>query len=209
MKICKKINLSLISAFLMLSMGACSQSPAVPVQTTNTTNTEETVSPVAEPEPEPEPSPEEILPVTVEILGKEYEESTTFIDLSDMHPEDITEVSEKMTQLPELSEVNLMVEGNEPLLSLPAVVVLKEEHPNVHFIYEFDMYEQGSCKIPLKMSSSALVLSVAKAKCLSPCKSCLLNIPNILIVGFILEYKINSTEDGWSNLSIFSVINIT
>ena len=142
MRIYRKINLSLLTAFLLLTMGACSQVTNQPVQTSNTANTEETAAPVADPEPEPEPAPEEILPVTVEILGKEYEESTTFLDLSDMHPEDITEVSEKMTQLPELSEVNLMVEGNEPLLSLPAVVVLKEEHPNVHFIYEFDMYEQ-------------------------------------------------------------------
>ena len=142
MRIYRKINLSLLTAFLLLTMGACSQVTNQPVQTSNTANTEEAAAPVADPEPEPEPAPEEILPVTVEILGKEYEESTTFLDLSDMHPEDITEVSEKMTQLPELSEVNLMVEGNEPLLSLPAVVVLKEEHPNVHFIYEFDMYEQ-------------------------------------------------------------------
>ncbi len=142
MRIYKEINLSLITAFLVLSLGACSQAPAAPVQTTDTANTETALSPAAEPSPEPVPEPEETLPASVEILGKEYEESVTYLDLSDMHPEDIPEVSEKMSELPGLTEVNLISEGSEPLLSLPAVYVLKESHPDVHFIYEFDLYDQ-------------------------------------------------------------------
>ncbi|MBP5554883.1 MAG: hypothetical protein J6X94_08430 [Lachnospiraceae bacterium] len=146
MRIYKKINLSLITAFLTIFMGACSQTSASPVQTVNTEVASESPAPTADPSPgtesEPESEPEEILPVTVEILGKEYEENVTYLDLSDMHPEDISEVSEKMAELPYLSEVNLMPEGGESLLSLPAVFVLKEAHPDVHFIYEFDMYEQ-------------------------------------------------------------------
>ena len=142
MRIYKKINYSLITAFLMLAMGACSQVSDQPVHVSNTENTAEAESPAPEPEPEAEPEPEEVLPETIEILGKEYELSVSYLDLSDMHPEDIAEVSEKMAELPELSEVNLISEGSEPLLTLPAVCVLKDAFPDVHFIYEFDMYEQ-------------------------------------------------------------------
>ncbi len=140
----KKIKLFLVTASVILTFCACSQELLTPATPANTGNTEETPSPSVDPEPVEKPSaePEEILPVTIEILGKEYEESVTYLDLSDMHPEDIAEVSEKMAELPDLSEVNLISEGSEPLLTLPAVCILKEAHPDVHFIYEFDMYEQ-------------------------------------------------------------------
>ena len=146
MNVFKKFTLSLITIILLLNLCACSaagsqvqsESPVVsqpPAQ-------ESTVSPEPEETPEPEPEPEEILPVTIEILGKEYDENETFLDLSDMHPEDIAEISGKMAEMPQLSEVNLMPEDGEPLLSLPAVCTLKEALPGVHFDYGFDLYEQ-------------------------------------------------------------------
>ncbi len=142
----KKITLSLITAVYIMSFCACSQVSGSPTPAPDPVVSVENTAENAAPEPEetqsPEPKPEEILPVTVEILGKEYDENETFLDLSDMHPEDIAEISAKMAELPELAEVNLIPEGSDPLLSLQAVCVLKESFPDVHFIYEFDMFEQ-------------------------------------------------------------------
>lgn len=148
MNVLKKFTLSLITIILLLTLCACSAAdsqtqsdrPAVsqaPVP-------ENSVSPEneEEPEPEPESAAEEILPATIEILGKEYDENETFLDLSDMHPEDIAEITGKMAEMPQLSEVNLMPEDGEPLLSLTAVYTLKEALPGIHFDYGFDLYEQ-------------------------------------------------------------------
>lgn len=142
----KKIKLSMLAASVILAFCACSQAPQSPATQTNTGNTAETPVSTQEPapisEPEPSPEPEEILPQTVEILGKEYDLSETYLDLSDMTPEDITEVIGIISEMPELSEVNLMPGEDEPSLSFEAVTVLKEALPDVHFIYEFDLYDQ-------------------------------------------------------------------
>jgi len=148
MNVLKKFTLSLITIILLLTLCACSAAdsqtqsdrPAVsqaPVP-------ENSVSPENEEEPEPEPESAvgEILPATIEILGKEYDENETFLDLSDMHPEDIAEITGKMAEMPQLSEVNLMPGDGEPLLSLTAVYTLKEALPGIHFDYGFDLYEQ-------------------------------------------------------------------
>ncbi len=142
----KKIKTVLIEASVILTLCACSQTPASPVTPANTGNTETETVPSPDPEPvetpEPEPEPEEILPQTVDILGKEYDLYETYLDLSDMTPEDISEVTGIISEMPELSEINLMPGEDEPSLSPEAVAVLKEALPDVHFIYEFDLYDQ-------------------------------------------------------------------
>ncbi|MBR7089091.1 MAG: hypothetical protein IKI46_01185 [Lachnospiraceae bacterium] len=143
----RKSSLLLINAAIWLSLCGCSQVSEVQNPVANTENVSENTSPATEAEsepalPDPEPEPEEILPVTVTILGKEYDQSETALDLSDMAPEDISEVSGLITGMPELKEVNLMPAEGEPLLSLEAVATLKETVPDVHFVYEFDMFEQ-------------------------------------------------------------------
>ncbi len=146
MNVLKKFTLSLNAAILILSLCACSQSSDSQITNENAVSTEESTAPTADSLPEEVPEsgsePEEALPQTVEILGKEYDLSESYLDLSDMTPEDISEVSGILAEMPELREVNLVPPAGEPQLSLAAVSVLKESHPNVHFIYEFDMYEQ-------------------------------------------------------------------
>ncbi|MBP5763264.1 MAG: hypothetical protein J6W48_09855, partial [Lachnospiraceae bacterium] len=143
----RKSSLLLINAAILLSVCGCSQVSEVQNPVANTENITENTDNITEntdtateqePEPEPEPEPEEILPVTVTILGKEYDQAETFLDLSDMTPEDIAEVSTQIAGMPELKEVDLM----PALLSLEAVSKLKEAAPDVHFMYEFDMFEQ-------------------------------------------------------------------
>ncbi|MBO7363466.1 MAG: hypothetical protein J6U41_08715, partial [Lachnospiraceae bacterium] len=147
----RKSSLLLINAAILLSVCGCSQVSEVQNPVANTENITENTDNITEntdtateqePEPEPEPEPEEILPVTVTILGKEYDQAETFLDLSDMTPEDIAEVSTQIAGMPELEEVDLMPEEGEALLSLEAVSALKETVPDVHFVYEFDMFEQ-------------------------------------------------------------------
>ncbi len=142
----RKSSLLLINAVIMLSVCGCSQTSEVHNPVTNAENTAPVTQPEPEPEiieePEPEPEPEEILPVTVTILGKEYDQTETTLDLSDMTPEDIEEVSGIIADMPELKEINLMSAEGEALLSLEAVSALKEAVPDVHFVYEFDMFEQ-------------------------------------------------------------------
>ena len=143
----RKSSLLLINAAIWLSLCGCSQVSEVQNPVANTENVSENTSPATEAEsepalPDPEPEPEEILPVTVTILGKEYDQNEPTLDLSDMAPEDIAEVSGLIAGMPELKEVNLMPAEGEPLLSLEAVATLKETVPDVHFVYEFDMFEQ-------------------------------------------------------------------
>ena len=142
----RKTTLSFITAALILSISGCSQTSGSLTGTENTENTAEIPTPAEQtevtPEPEPEPEPEVIIPETVSILGKEYNIDETSLDLSDMAPEDITEVSGIIADMPELEEVSLMPSEGEPLLSLEAVSALKEAAPDVHFVYEFDMFDQ-------------------------------------------------------------------
>ena len=140
----RKSSILLINAVIMLSVCGCSQTSEVQTPVTDTENTAPVTQQEPEPEivTEPEPEPEEILPVTVTILGKEYDQTETYLDLSDMTPEDIAEVSGIIADMPELREINLMPEEGEALLSLEAVSVLKEAAPDVHFVYEFDMFDR-------------------------------------------------------------------
>ena len=142
----RKSALSLLTAAFILSVSGCSQTSDSQISPSGTDNTLETPAPDTQTqvpaEPEPEPEPEVIVPETVSILGKEYNFDETTLDLSDMSPEDIAEVSGIISEMTELEEVSLMPSEGEPLLSLEAVSALKEAAPDVHFVYEFDMYDQ-------------------------------------------------------------------
>ena len=131
---------------LVILLCACSQTQGTPAGDTNTGNVSENQAVPTQPEvpaePEPEPEPEVIVPETVTILGKEYNIDETTLDLSDMAPEDIAEVSGILAEMPDLEEVGLMPSEGDPLLSLEAVCALKEAVPDVHFVYEFDMYDR-------------------------------------------------------------------
>lgn len=147
MRTIRKKTISLVTAALLLSVCGCSQASEVHSPVENTENIIENEDDITDntdtaTEQEPEPEPEEILPVTVTILGKEYDQNETTLDLSDMAPEDIAEVSGLIAGMPKLKEVNLMPAEGEALLSLEAVSALKEAVPDVHFVYEFDMFEQ-------------------------------------------------------------------
>ena len=146
MNVFKKITRLLITASVILTLSACSEAPASSASQSNPQSSPENAATVTSSDPvqtpESSPEPEETLPQTVEILGKEYDLSENYLDLSDMHPEDIAEISAKMAELPDLAEVNLIPEEGDALLTLPAVCVLKEALPDVHFIYEFDLYVQ-------------------------------------------------------------------
>ena len=122
-------------------------------------------------ENEPEVIQEEE-PITVSILGTEYDLNTEMLDLSGMTSADVAAVAEAIKELPELKTVNLIPINNnefdeaeevteemtneateteaepEPIeedssLLLSDVFILKEAAPGVHFIYEFDMF--GTC----------------------------------------------------------------
>lgn len=83
---------------------------------------------------------EEEEPKTVLILGNEYHLDTETLDLSGMTSEDVAAVAEAIAELPELKSVNLMPEEEGTSLLLSDVVTLKEAAPDVHFVYEFDLF---------------------------------------------------------------------
>ena len=94
---------------------------------------------------EPEKSEPEIIqeeePKTVEILGTEYDLNVETLDLSSITTEDVANVADSISGLSELKIVNLMSEEGESLLPLPYVATLKQAAPEVHFVYEFDLYD--------------------------------------------------------------------
>lgn len=76
---------------------------------------------------------------TVEILGKEYDSTTTVLDLSEMKSVDVEAVAPKLALLPQLSEVQLMGVNGSYLL-VQDVQTLKAAAPEVTFHYTFDFY---------------------------------------------------------------------
>ena len=76
---------------------------------------------------------------TVEILGKEYDGTTTRLDLSDMKSIDVEAVAAKLPLLPNLEEVELMGASGSYLL-VTDVQKLKAAAPEVSFRYSFDFY---------------------------------------------------------------------
>lgn len=84
--------------------------------------------------------PDISLSFTVEILGNEYDDKTTVLDLSGMTAGDVETVGEKLAMLPALSEVQLMGSSNMSQLTLADVQKLNLAAPNVIFHYAFDFY---------------------------------------------------------------------
>ena len=89
---------------------------------------------VIETPPEPEP------PKTVTILGKEHELTEKYLDLSTMTADDISSVSEALTQMSDLAEINFLNEEGVTELTLPDVAALREAAPDAHFDYVFDLF---------------------------------------------------------------------
>ena len=83
--------------------------------------------------------PEISISTTVMILGKEYDGSTTVLDLSSMKSSDVEEVGARLALLPSVSEVQLM--GSSPSqLTLEDVQQLNLAAPEIAFHYSFDFY---------------------------------------------------------------------
>ncbi|MDO5546584.1 MAG: hypothetical protein Q4F81_12360 [Eubacteriales bacterium] len=84
--------------------------------------------------------PEIAFSFTVELLGQEYGEDTTELDLSAMTPEQVDEIAGKLPMLPALEKITLTdAEGNS---SLPKedVKTLQEAVPGVIIDYSFDFF---------------------------------------------------------------------
>lgn len=77
---------------------------------------------------------------TVEILGREYDDKTTMLDLSEMKSSDIDQVCPKLGLLPALSEVQLLNAAGTSSLTLKDVQKLNAAAPKVSFRYAFDFY---------------------------------------------------------------------
>lgn len=84
--------------------------------------------------------PELAVTYTVEILGKEYDDQTTLLDLSAMQSADVEKVYPKLAMLPALKEVQLLNAAGTSSLTLKDVQKLKEAAPEVAFRYAFDFY---------------------------------------------------------------------
>ena len=84
--------------------------------------------------------PEIMVTYTVEILGKEYDESTTELDLSAMISEEVPEVCKKLPMLPCLSTVELSEQDDISHISKEDVQVLMSTIPQAVFHYSFDFY---------------------------------------------------------------------
>ena len=84
--------------------------------------------------------PEVTVSTTVMILGKEYDSSTTVLDLSSMNSGDVEEVGAKLALLPSVGEVQLMSSSSTTQLTLEDVQKLNLAAPEVAFHYNFDFY---------------------------------------------------------------------
>lgn len=77
---------------------------------------------------------------TVEILGKEYDNQITELDLRELTPDNVAQVVEKLSWLPNVTYVDLVKEDGTSDLSLEDVKVLKAALPEASFNYAFDFY---------------------------------------------------------------------
>ena len=84
--------------------------------------------------------PEVSILATAEIFGREYDATTTELDLSAMTDEDAEEVAQQLSRLPNLTYVNLNTESGLGTLSKEGVKLLMEAAPNVVFDYAFDFF---------------------------------------------------------------------
>jgi len=77
---------------------------------------------------------------TVEILGREYDNRVTELDLRDLVPEQVAEVAEKLPMLPNVKTVELTREDGTSDLSKEDVLTLKAALPQASFHYTFGFY---------------------------------------------------------------------
>lgn len=89
-----------------------------------------------------EAHPEVSILCTAEILGTEYDATTTQLDLSDLTDEDAPEVATQLSRLSNLTSVNLNGEDGMGTLSKDSVKLLMDAAPNVVFDYAFDFFGQ-------------------------------------------------------------------
>lgn len=101
----------------------------------------ETVSENTRPEPTVEPEPDPV-PPTVFIHGTEYDRNTAYLDLSDCAPEEIPEIAETISEMPEFETIRLMTDEGGSQLSLEDVALLTAAAPEADFIYSFEFYEK-------------------------------------------------------------------
>lgn len=77
---------------------------------------------------------------TVEILGQEYDNQVTELDLSGLKSEGLEEVVGKLAMLPNVTQVELTREDGTSNLSKEEVLTLKAALPEATFHYVFDFY---------------------------------------------------------------------
>jgi len=77
---------------------------------------------------------------TVEILGREYDNQITELDLSDLTSEGVEEVAGKLAMLPNVTFVELTREDGTSNLTKEEVLTLKAALPEAAFHYVFDFY---------------------------------------------------------------------
>ena len=77
---------------------------------------------------------------TVELLGQEYGEDTTELDLSAMTSEQVVEVSQKLPMLPALEKIALTDAGCNSQLPKEDVKALQQAVPGVVIDYSFDFF---------------------------------------------------------------------
>ena len=77
---------------------------------------------------------------TVELLGQEYGEDTTELDLSAMTSEQVGEVVQKLPMLPALEKIALTDAGGNSQLPKEDVKTLQEAVPGVVIDYSFDFF---------------------------------------------------------------------
>ncbi len=77
---------------------------------------------------------------TVEILGREYDNRVTDLDLRDLSSAQVAEIAEKLPLLPEVTRVELTREDGTSDLTMEDVKLLKAAAPQASFHYVFDFY---------------------------------------------------------------------
>ena len=77
---------------------------------------------------------------TVELLGQEYGEDTTELDLSAMTSEQVEEVSQKLPMLPALEKITLTDGEGNSQLPKEDVKTLQQSVPNAVIDYSFDFF---------------------------------------------------------------------
>ena len=77
---------------------------------------------------------------TVEILGREYDNRVTDLDLRDLESSQVDEILQKLPMLPDVTYVELTQEDGTCLLAKEEVLKLKEALPGAAFHYSFEFY---------------------------------------------------------------------